>query len=267
MKFLEYLFIIYTIFFQSLSISQKSTFLATNEENGLNCTNKLDSNDLIQNDISISALKKQASYFYTVGFDIYNNSATFDDFKEAHNYFKLASDLDHKEARFKLAHMYEFGQGCKKNLSIAINLYNLSAGKGHLESFYRLGKLHILMNNDCTKAKHYLYLAADGEIRDAQYFLAYNLENNVDCGLNFTQALKYYRKAGSNGDLNALNRIGMMYVKGRGVNKDYRNALKHFKAATKQSHYSATFNYYYYRFVYTFYQNLPFLMKKFFIRI
>ncbi len=57
-----------------------------------------------------------------------------------------------------------------------------------------------------------------------------------------TEAARWFRLAGEQGDANAQNNIGAMYAAGRGVPQDYAKALKWFQLAAEHGHAGAQNN-------------------------
>ena len=59
--------------------------------------------------------------------------------KLAFKHFKNAADNGHVEACYNLAYCYEYGLGCKPNMSKAIRYYEMSAEQGNDYAIGRLG--------------------------------------------------------------------------------------------------------------------------------
>ena len=59
---------------------------------------------------------------------------------------------------------------------------------------------------------------------------------------NYTQAVKWYRKAAEQGDAYAQNNLGVCYKNGQGVTQDYYEAVKWYRKAAEQGHARAQFN-------------------------
>ena len=55
-------------------------------------------------------------------------------------------------------------------------------------------------------------------------------------GKDYREAVGWYRKAAEQGNAWAQNRLGLMYEKGRGVGKDYREAVGWYRKAAEQGH-------------------------------
>jgi hypothetical protein len=51
---------------------------------------------------------------------------------------------------------------------------------------------------------------------------------------DFTEAMKWYRKAAEQGDSSAQNTLGVMYRDGKGVPQDFTEAMKWYRKAAEQ---------------------------------
>ena len=51
---------------------------------------------------------------------------------------------------------------------------------------------------------------------------------------DYSEAVKWYRKAAEQGDAGAQNDLGVCYDNGQGVNKDYTEAVKWYRKAAEQ---------------------------------
>jgi len=59
---------------------------------------------------------------------------------------------------------------------------------------------------------------------------------------DYAEALKWYRKTADQGDANAQSNLGLMYSNGKGVTKDYAEALEWFRKAADQGNSFAQYN-------------------------
>jgi TPR repeat protein len=50
---------------------------------------------------------------------------------------------------------------------------------------------------------------------------------------NYTESIKYFKKAGENGNADAMNNLGVMYESGMGVEKDPKEEFKWYKKAAE----------------------------------
>jgi len=60
--------------------------------------------------------------------------------------------------------------------------------------------------------------------------------------VNLKLACKLYTRAAKNGDLDAMNRMGLMYDQGKEIPQDHKEALKLFQTASKAGNIPATYN-------------------------
>ncbi|MBA2369939.1 MAG: sel1 repeat family protein [Candidatus Protochlamydia sp.] len=83
---------------------------------------------------------------------------------DGHWTIKLFAYLGNTKAQYKLARMFEFGEGGIQNEEEAVRNYELAANQGHAEAQYQMGMRYKNGNgvrqND-TQAVYYLQLAAD----------------------------------------------------------------------------------------------------------
>jgi TPR repeat protein len=103
-----------------------------------------------------------------------------------------------------------------------------AAAAGDARAMYNLGVMYrdaLGVGRNRAEAKTLFLSAAEKGYAVAQYGVA---RLYYDDG-NFTEAARWYRKAGDQGDLEALGNLGYMYRKGQGVPKSYIKANKLFE--------------------------------------
>ena len=76
---------------------------------------------------------------------------------------------------------------------------------------------------------------AEGGDAEAQSMLGFEYETKQD----LKEAVKWYRKAAEQGDVDAQLALGDMYSDGRGVEKDFKGAAKWYRKAAEQGYASA----------------------------
>lgn len=145
------------------------------------------------------------------------------------------------EAQFKLGGAYFSGQYCPQDLSEAARWIRLSAEQGFSAAQFNLGysyaEGHGLPQNQ-NEAMHWYRLAADQGMVEAQNNLAAMFEKQR----NFTEAAKFYRQAAEQGYVPAQASLGYAYSKGRGVPRDYGQAIKWYSQAAEHYSKSAGYN-------------------------
>ena len=76
----------------------------------------------------------------------------------------------------------------------------------------------------------------------AQYYLGYCYYNGEGVTQDYTEAVKWYRKAAEQGNATAQNNLGNRYYYGEGVTQDYAEAVKWYRKAAEQGNAQAQCN-------------------------
>jgi len=147
------------------------------------------------------------------------------DFTRAFRLYQLAAGAEHAGAQFHLGMLYSTGNGIPyrakrgiggfANMKRAYNTeaakwYGKAAGNGHGEAAYYLGNL---------------YAAGSIELKQ-----------------DYELALKWYRKADSLGNIDALNNLGYLHDEGLGTRRDQAKALDYYTRAAEAGHAGAQMN-------------------------
>ena len=77
---------------------------------------------------------------------------------------------------------------------------------------------------------------------EAQYYLGYCYYNGKGVTQDYTEAVKWYRKAAEQGNATAQCNLGYCYYSGEGVTQDYAEAVKWFRKAAEQGNAQAQCN-------------------------
>ena len=112
------------------------------------------------------------------------------------HWFLKATKQGHRDAQYRVGSMYQTGKGARKNFSESIRWHTLAAKQGHPKSSRIIGKL----NEEIRKKRR-----------------AENRLKNL------------FAKAKS-GNEKAQLQLGEMYLKGRGVRRNYKEAYNIFVA-------------------------------------
>jgi hypothetical protein len=147
------------------------------------------------------------------------------DFTRAFRLYRLAAGAEHAAAQFHLGMLYSTGTGIPyrarrgiggfANMKRAYNIkavewYGKAAGNGHGEAAYYLGNL---------------YAAGSIELKQ-----------------DYELALKWYRKADSLGNIDALNNLGYLHDEGLGTRRDRAKARDCYTRAAEAGHAGAQMN-------------------------
>ncbi|WP_342642309.1 tetratricopeptide repeat protein [Rhodoligotrophos ferricapiens] len=143
-------------------------------------------------------------------------------------------------AQCALGIAYETGNGVKRDLRRAAELYQQSAKSGNVDAQYRLGRLlevgdERLPADPAFAVSMYQTAARYGQI-EAQYRLGYALQHGIGIEKDAGQAVIWYRRAAEHGLAEAQNSLALMYLTGNGVPRNYDEAAKLFKQAADQGY-------------------------------
>lgn len=183
----------------------------------------------------------------------------FGNLKKAFESYQKAADLGFAEAQYHLGQCYEFGHGTKVNPKGAFKCYKKAADQKLANAQYRLGLCYengIGTRKKQKKAISSFKLAADQGHPDAQFSVGLYYQAKK----GYKKALEYIKRAGDQGQANALCWLSMheddsqkaseyfiraaahgsadaQYVLGFShLEKDPEKALEYFKLASDQGH-------------------------------
>ena len=169
----------------------------------------------------------------------------------------------HIESQFYLGVMYDNGWGVPQDDAEAAKWYRRVAEArhsevGHAEAQFNLGLMYEEGRNvpqDGIFAYVWYYLAADKghekaskrrdmmasrmtpvQFTEAQYNLGKLYANGKGVPRDFPEALKWYSRAAEAGDVNLQYRLGQRYERGRGTPQDDAEALKWYRLAAESGH-------------------------------
>lgn len=95
------------------------------------------------------------------------------EFKQAFKYWLPLAEDGHPDSQFKVAMMYENGQGIEENFDEAIMLYQKAANAGQSDAQYRIGLYHMTESTEPNKTLglYWIQSAADNNNLEAQAYL------------------------------------------------------------------------------------------------
>ncbi len=118
-----------------------------------------------------------------------------------------------------------------RKLIIIIFLVFLSSGCG---TFDLESARQAYESGDYKTVTELLIPLAEAGDAEAQTDLGFMYANGLGVPQDYTEALKWYRKAVAQGYALGQNNLGVMYKKGHGVPKDYTEAVKWYRKAAIQ---------------------------------
>ena len=91
-------------------------------------------------------------------------------------------------------------------------------------------------NGNYTEAVKWFRKAAERGDADAQFMLGTFYENGEGVSQDYQEAVKWYRKAAEQGNADAQFLLGGLYATGQGVPQDDAEAVKWLRKAAEQGH-------------------------------
>lgn len=128
---------------------------------------------------------------------------------KAARWFRRAAENGHAASQYRLATLYELGQGAPKDTAESMIWYERAAEKGHVKAMHNLAVLSITGNgksvNYLTAAKWFAKAAEHG-LRDSQYNLGILHERGLGVEKDTVKAHQWFSIAAQRGDANAAQK-------------------------------------------------------------
>jgi localization factor PodJL len=128
---------------------------------------------------------------------------------EAVQWLQRAANAGFAPAQFRLASLYEKGEGLKKDLQAARRLYVGAADKGHAKAMHNLAVLHaegVDGKPDYRTAAQWFRKAAVHGVADSQYNLAILYARGIGVEQNLAESYKWFALAASKGDADSARK-------------------------------------------------------------
>jgi len=190
-----------------------------------------------------------------LGYMYENGLGVTQDYSEAVRYYKLAVRGNNIFAQSNLAFLYEKGLGVTQNYTEASRLYRLGADQGDADAQFNLGRMYengYGVTQSDTEAFKYYKLGADKWIVKFLNKVGYMYFKGQGVKQNYKTAIMYYESAiyaslaankkitlqlhASQGDIDALFNLGVMYEFGYGVAQSDTEAIKYYQFPADQGH-------------------------------
>jgi TPR repeat protein len=134
--------------------------------------------------------------------------------KEA-RWFRRAAENGHAPSQYRLATLYELGQGAPKDQAEAMIWYERAAVQGHVKAMHNLGVLSVTgagrATNFLTAAKWFSKAAEHG-LRDSQFNLGILYERGLGVEKDLSAAYRWFALAARDGDPKAEQRRDQIAV-------------------------------------------------------
>ncbi len=128
---------------------------------------------------------------------------------KAARWFRRAAEKGHAPSQYRLATLYELGQGAPKDHSEAMRWYEQAAERGHVKAMHNLAVLSITAHApgrpaDYTAAANWFVKAAGHGLADSQYNLGILYERGLGLEKDLAAAYHWFALAARLGDNKAL---------------------------------------------------------------
>ena len=143
---------------------------------------------------------------------------------------------------------YYYGEGVKKNLRAAKEMWSVAAALGLAKAQYALGVMYFKgegVERDNQRAIELWSAAAEWGLAQAQFRLGtiydsiYSTQGDKK---DLKKIFNLYMKAAGQGLVEAQFNVGVMYYKGEGVERDTQNAEEWWSIAAKKGHAPSLYN-------------------------
>jgi uncharacterized protein len=175
---------------------------------------------------------------YDVGVANFVARGTAQDHEKAASWFQRAADRGHAGAHYYLGYMYAAGVGRKADAAKSTEHYMQAAELGHADAQYLIGSRYANgdgLPRDGKEAVKWMSRAADNGVPGAQFYMGQIHElGQPGAPPDPMAALRLYRAAAGQGHVPAQNRLGELYLAGRGVGRDLEEAYLWFSLADNQ---------------------------------
>jgi uncharacterized protein len=145
---------------------------------------------------------------------------------------KEKAETGDPNAEADLGRMYHWGTTVDKNYDEALKWFRKSSDQGNTNGQTGLGFMLFfgegVTEND-TEAARLFNLAADKGQIGAQYMLGMYYEKLA----KYPEAINWFQKSSDQGNAQAIHKLGELYLRGQGVQKDPETAVEYFRKAAK----------------------------------
>lgn len=176
--------------------------------------------------------------------DIYHNSGLK---SEAVQYYKLAADQGNSQGQYSLGLCYDHGFGVPQDHDEATRYLKLAADQGDSLALYTLAMKQFppegadMQGPEAKLFLDYMIRAADQGLKEAQNYVGVLYVEGVAVPKDYNRAAEYYRRAAEQGHAIAQHNLADLYLQGIGVPKDLQKAEQLFKLSADRGYIRAQY--------------------------
>jgi TPR repeat protein len=146
---------------------------------------------------------------YLDGRDLDSSVPVEERLSKAARWFRRAAEKGHAPSQYRLATLYELGQGAPKDHARAMGWYSRAAESGHVKAMHNLAVLSVVTDSaprDYAAAANWFEKAAAHGLRDSQYNLGLLYERGLGVEKDAAKAYRWFSLAAKAGDTNARSK-------------------------------------------------------------
>lgn len=174
--------------------------------------------------------------------------------ERAFGLMKESAEAGHVPAMAGLAYLHESGTGTKKSRSKAVEWYRRASEKDHAISQFNLAHLLVSLGQQpgeepasvnarfAEGVEWYRRAAEQGLTRARSAYGIILMRGDYQTTADPAKAAPYLLKAADDGDLEAMNALGLMYESGNGVPRDLPTTENYLRKAAQAGHVKARAN-------------------------
>lgn len=156
-------------------------------------------------------------------------------YKKALSAWKRSARAENLTAMYNIGLLYERGSGVSVSLTSADKWYRKAAVNGHVDAQYRLANLLIILGKKDEAVDWYQRAGKAGNL-SAQYNLGLLYLRGKHVEKNLDKAFSWMKMAAEAGDVDAAFVLGQFYYNGYGVAKSKESAMEWFRHARAAGH-------------------------------
>ena len=202
--------------------------------------------------LHVEGKKSQTYLEYRIGKMYQYGLGTDEDLTEAAGWLSMAAGKEHKHALYSLGMLYLQGRGVEQDDAQAFGLFVRSHQKGNPYASYELGKLYEAgrgteqdgeMADNCYRVAFLGFLKMEKESRDDNlwYRIGCMYLRGIGTERDVTAGEKYLKKASEYGNTHADYMLGKLYAEGTLAAKDMEKALYYLHRAAQAGNSSAQY--------------------------
>lgn len=173
----------------------------------------------------------------------YNGHGQKQDYRKAIELYQMknpfyGTDYLDDYAKNMIGECYLFGHGVKKDTTEALKWFHKASENNDGVGAYMCGEVYYKKKDYSTAINYYLKADKVGSdyvksIADYSLGYMYYSGDNPHYKKKYADAIKWWKKASSHGDADAMTQIGYMYEKGLGVLQNYDSCYAYSKKAAE----------------------------------